>query len=241
MDERTTRRSPDSDHEHRPFDRIAGLYDLLLLPLEILIMRRHRRSALRRIRDHRRILEVGIGTGANMPYYLPPDEESGAVSDAGRSPTAGGSRRRMWDEFAGIDLSPRMLSAAQARAQQLGIDHHIDLHEMDVEDMGFPDDHFDCVVATCVFCSVRDPVRGLSEIRRVLRPGGEAVLLEHVRSGRWIPGRVMDGLNPLSVRLVGEHINRDPVRSARAAGLDIRLERDLVLDILKEIVAVKPV
>lgn len=217
-----------AEHPRPGYDRAAAVYDLLLFPLEILVMRRHRRALVDRIRGRRRILEVGIGTGLNLPHYLP------LLTQDDGTPAA-------WDDFTAIDLSPHMLDAARARAQRLGLDRHIRMQEMDVEDMCFPDEHFDCVVATCVFCSVRDPVGGFSEIHRVLRPGGEVVLLEHVRSRGMILGRAMDALNTLSSRLVGEHINRNPVRYARAAGLQILLERDLVLDILREIVACKPV
>ncbi len=222
------------------YDRAVRFYDLLLFPLEVLVMRRHRQALADRIRGHRRILEVGIGTGLNLPHYLALTTRTRGAAN-GRERSSAAHRAPAWDEFAAIDVNPRMLDAARANAQQLGLDRHIKMQEMDVEDMGFSDGYFDCVVATCVFCTVRDPVRGFSEIHRVLRPGGEVILLEHVRSKGAILGPAMDALNTLSKRLVGEHINRDPVPAARAAGLEICLQRDLALDILREIVAVKPI
>ena len=91
----------------------------------------------------------------------------------------------------------------------------------------------DAVVTACVFCSVPDPVLGLQEVRRVLRPDGKIVLLEHVRSRLPILGRIMDWLNPVSVRLQGANINRDTVGNVEKAGLHVRGVNNLLLDIVK--------
>lgn len=158
------------------------------------------------------ILEVGVGTGKNMPYYPP-----GACVTA-------------------IDFSPRMLERARRRAQSLGI--QLDLRLMDVQQLEFSDNRFDTVVATCVFCSVPDAVRGLREIYRVLRPGGQLLLLEHMRSELPLLGPVMDLFNPLAVGLTGANINRRTLDNVRAAGFRIASVQNLLLDIVRHIVAV---
>ncbi len=191
----------------RRYDRVALIYDLMEGPGGV--MNRWRRALWSRASG--RVLEVGVGTGRNMPYYPP-----------GVQVTA-------------IDFSPRMLERARKRAARLGLG--VDLRLMDAQQMDFPDGSFDTVVTTCVFCSVPDPVLGLREVRRVCRPDGQVLLLEHVRSRMPLVGELLDILNPITTLLIGVNINRDTVGNIRRAGLVIVEEKDLWLDILKEIVA----
>ncbi len=141
------------------------------------------------------ILEVGIGTGKNFPYYP--------------------SRAQV----TGIDLADQMVARARKHAQQLRKD--IDLREGDVQALDFPDNTFDTAAATMVFCSVPDPVLGLKELNRVVKPGGKILLLDHVRIDRPVIGRVMDWMNPLMVRVMGANINRRTVENVQRAGLEI--------------------
>ena len=175
------------------YNRIAPFYDRM----EKVSERRFRpwREKLWAAVPAGRVLEVGVGTGKNFAYY-----PRGAT-------------------MTGIDLSDRMLVQAKARAQQLGTT--IDLREMDAQALAFPDDDFDAAVATCVFCSVPDPVRGLHELARVVKPDGRIFLLDHVRIDRPIIGTLMDWLNPLIVRLWGANINRRTVENVKRAGLKI--------------------
>ncbi len=198
---------PETAATRRRYDRASTYYDVQVWPMELLGMKRFRRQLLARVSGPR-ILEVGVGTGVNLPDY-----KAGLDIDA-------------------IDLSPRMLARARRRA---GIQARVHLHEMDVQRLAFADASFNTVVATCVFCSVPDPVVGLKEVRRVLQPDGRAVLLEHVRPGGRL-GAIFDRLDPLVSR-AGPHINRRTVENVRAAGFTIELEQNLWSDILKLIVA----
>lgn len=191
---------------HR-YERAARFYDVQVWPMELFMLRRFRGRLMNMIQGPR-VLEVGVGTGVNLPDY-----PANLKVDA-------------------IDFSPRMLE--RARRRHTGAD--VTLHEMDVEQLAFPDATFDTVVSTCVFCSVPDPVLGLQEVRRVLRPTGRAVMLEHVRPGGRRLGPLFDRLDPL-ISLAGPHINRRTVENIRTAGLAIDTEENLLSDILKLIVA----
>jgi ubiquinone/menaquinone biosynthesis C-methylase UbiE len=158
-----------------------------------------------------RVLEVGVGTGINMPYYP------------------------VWMQITAIDLSTRMLERARHRALQLRVD--VDLREADVQALPFEDASFDSVVATCVFCSVPDPVLGLRGLRRVLVPGGQLLLLEHVLSERPVIRQLMHVINPVVVRMMGANINRETVENVRKAGFDNVQVQDLFLEIFKSISA----
>lgn len=92
---------------------------------------------------------------------------------------------------------------------------------MDVQCLDYPDNSFDTAVATFVFCSVPDPIRGLRELGRVVRPGGNIWLLERVKVDHPFGGAVQDFMNPLAVFLTGTNINRQTVQSARVAGLHV--------------------
>lgn len=195
------------------YQRIALLYDRM----ESLAEKRYSpwRKRLWSQVDGHSILEVGVGTGKNMPYY-PPDAEITA-----------------------IDLTPGMLERARKRAGALGLS--IDLRLGDVQALEFPDSSFDSVVATFVFCSVPDPLPGLREVMRVIRPGGKFLLLEHVRPRQPLLGTLMDLLNPLVVRMMGPNINRRTVDNVVLAGFNLESVEDLGSgDIFKLIVAHPP-
>ena len=106
----------------------------------------------------------------------------------------------------------------------------------DAEDLAFRDRAFDAVVATCVFCSVPDPLRGLREVRRVLKNGGEVLLLEHMRPSGWL-GVLFDLLDPIVNRVMGPHVNRRTLDTIREAGLIVVEERSVFSDWIKLIVA----
>lgn len=193
------------------YNRIAPIYDLMETIVERVAFRRWRRDLWTRVGGER-ILEVGVGTGKNVPYHPP-----GA-------------------QVIAIDISDGMLEQAAERARGLEVD--LSLVLMDAQHLGLPDDAFDAAVATFVFCSVPDPVRGLKEIGRVLKPGGRALLLEHVRVDVPIVGAIMDLLDPIVLRLIGPHINRRTVKNVKRAGLKIEQVNQLVMGgLVKTIVA----
>jgi ubiquinone/menaquinone biosynthesis C-methylase UbiE len=147
---------PDNRTRKR-YNRIAFLYDFMEAPLEWMRFSNWRKRLQAGIKGER-ALEVGVGTGKNLAYY-PEDVRISA-----------------------IDLSPRMLARARRKVAKSPLS--VDLQEMDVERLDFADHSFDTVFATFVFCSVPDPVMGLRELRRVCKPEGRLLLLEHMRPHR---------------------------------------------------------
>jgi len=97
------------------------------------------------------------------------------------------------------------------------------------------------VIATCVFCSVPDPVLGLRELHRVLAPGGQLLLIEHVLSHKPVVHTLMQVLNPVVVRMMGANINRETLTNIHVAGFEDLVVEDLLLDIFKRITARKEV
>jgi ubiquinone/menaquinone biosynthesis C-methylase UbiE len=192
------------------YQRLSAIYDLM----EGMAEARNRpwREKLWALVEGSRVLEVGVGTGKNMPCW-----------PQGMQMTA-------------IDLTPGMLEIAHRRANRLGLT--ADLGLGDAQALEFSDASFDAAVATFVFCSVPDPVLGLRELARVVRPGGQVLLLEHMRSANPLLGALMDFVNPLVVWLMGANINRRTVENVQAAGLQIESVEDLGMGgIFKLIVA----
>ena len=192
------------------YDRLAFCYDFLEAPMERIGFASWRPKILNRIRGGR-ILEVGVGTGKNLPYY-----PEGLTVDA-------------------IDISPRMLERARKRATLLNLS--VKFQEMDVQELTFPDKVFDTIFATFVFCSVPDPVKGLRELLRVCKPEGKLLLMEHMRPGNRVLGFLFDRFNPLVVRMMGANINRKTLDNIRNAGWRIHSEERLLSDIVRLIEA----
>lgn len=201
----TMKKRSEQNITKKRYDRLAFWYDYLEAPMEWIGFAAWRHRVLNRI-GGKRVLEVGVGTGKNLPYY-----PQGLRVDA-------------------IDISPRMLERAQKKASVLNL--AVRLQEMDVQELAFPDQFFDTVFATFVFCSVQDPVKGLRELRRVCKRDGRLLLLEHMRPGNPVPGFFFDRLNPMVVRMMGANINRKTMDNIRKAGWRILSEERLFSDIV---------
>jgi ubiquinone/menaquinone biosynthesis C-methylase UbiE len=204
------RKTSISNSVRRRYNRIAFLYDFMEIPLELLRFGSWRLKLRSRIKGNR-ALEVGVGTGKNLAYY------PGEV------------------EITAIDFSPRMLWRARKKAMRDNVD--AELLEMDAQQLAFSDDSFDTVFATFVFCSVPDPVAGLRELRRVCKPDGRLLLLEHMRPESSLAGIIFDLINPIVVRIVGANINRRTADNVRRAGWQIQLEEKLSSDVVRWIEA----
>lgn len=158
-----------------------------------------------------RVLFEAIGTGVDIQHFPP-----------GR-------------EIVAIDISDEMLLRARPRVERYR--GRLDLVRMDAQELAFADDSFDTAVTSCTMCSVPDPLRALREIRRVLRPGGQLLMFEHVRSRNRVLGLVLD-LMTLWTRLSGTEMSRDTLRNVELAGFDIGSVQSVYLDIIIAIRAV---
>ena len=183
---------PQQQQGHKWF---AAVYDRLMSSAE--------RSFMKGVREEiaggagGRVLELGAGTGANFAYY---------GVDA--------------DEIFAIEPDPYMLERARKRAAE--VPANIELHQVAAEELPFPDATFDFVIDTLVLCSVRDPRRALAEMKRVLKPGGELRLYEHVRYQNPIGALSQDIVTPVWRWFgAGCHPNRDTGRFLREAGFEI--------------------
>ena len=144
------------------------------------------------------VFELGCGGGFNQQLYDP----------------AGISR------FAGIDPNARLLDAARARAQASGLS--ADLRSGVGEDIPFADGTFDAVVCTYTLCSVSDQARVLAELRRVLKPGGRLLYLEHGRAPDPGVARWQRRIEPLWKNLAGNcHLTREIGAAIRGAGFEV--------------------
>jgi ubiquinone/menaquinone biosynthesis C-methylase UbiE len=180
------------------YGRIAPIYELLDLPLELLIFKKWRKEALSSLNG--KILEVGVGTGINMKYYPP------------------------CCSVPGIDNSKGMLENAREKAKDM---QNVTFILMDAESLGFSDHSFDYAVTTFVLCTISDPVKALTEMRRVLKPSGEMIALENMRSRNPIIARFEELTDPILFFLFGDHTTRHTVITIDEAGFIIKEAKKL--------------
>jgi len=172
----------------------AAAYDRLTRSAERNFLGAHR--AWLAARATGRVLDLGAGTGANFPHL------------------------RAHAEIIAAEPDPYMLERGRQRARTAG--RTVTFLPDTAESLSLETASVDAVLATLVLCTVEDPARALAEIRRVLRPGGSLLFLEHVRLEHSLWGRVQDAVTPLWRTLfAGCHPNRDTVTAIRQAGFDI--------------------
>jgi len=189
------------------FDGLSAIYDLGMLPLEWLIFRRLRRRTFPPLSGD--VLEVGTGTGVNLPLYRPEARVTGC------------------------DASEGMLAWAAHRRTRAPVS----LVQADGQRLPFPDGSFDVVAGSLIFCSVADPARGLAEARRVLRPSGRLVLLEHTR-GNGLGAWLTDVFHPVWRSWSREcHLNRETAQSVAEAGFQVQRVEQHALGIVRVIEA----
>jgi ubiquinone/menaquinone biosynthesis C-methylase UbiE len=181
-----TRREVAEQCGHPWFAAVLDLGMRWLEPIRVLVVPEARGS----------VLEVGIGTGLNVPLY-------GEI-----------------DELIGVDPDPYMLARAQNRVRSTDPAFPVELHLTSADPLPFEEGRFDTVVVTFTLCTIPDPVAALAEVRRVLRPGGRLLFVEHARAVQPAVAFVQDALTPLWRRLFGGcRLNRPAVELVRGSGL----------------------
>jgi phosphatidylethanolamine/phosphatidyl-N-methylethanolamine N-methyltransferase len=164
----------ENDFVENVYEKIAKVYDLTFGPT----LHPGRLVALEGmgIKPGDRILEVGVGTGINAPLYP----------------------RNC--HVTGVDFSPKMLAKARERVEGEGIGN-VRLLEMDAAKLSFPDNSFDIVYAPYVISVVSDPVQVVREMRRVCRPGGKFIVLNHFKSPNRLLAKMERAISPFTVHI----------------------------------------
>ena len=162
-----------------------------------------------------RVLEVAVGTGRNFDFY------SRGVG------------------ITGVDLSPDMLDIARRHATDLDLE--VDLRVAAAEALPYEDDSFDTAVCTLSLCTIPDPAASIAEMKRVLRPGGQLLLLDHIGSSWWPIWAAQRLIEQLTIRTAGEHMTRRQLPLVEAAGFDIVETQRLKAGTVERVAARKPV
>ena len=190
------------------FDQFANGYDRFLWPLEQLIFAQVRRQLIPKAGGN--VLELAVGTGVNLPLYQP-----GTC-------------------VIGIDSSWEMIQSAQGRKSE----KCTAILQSDAARLPFPTNHFDTIISTLLYCSLDEPAKTLAEIRRVLRPDGCLLMMEHVRGKSPIMGILTDLVNipwPAITRTC--HFNRRPTEDLSQAGFTILAQERQAMSIVQTIIA----
>lgn len=187
------------------YDKFAKDYDRAFAPLEKRFLSRWREETLSYLPENARILEIGAGTGLNFRFYPP-------------CRTAAAS-----------EISFKMLEFAREKNE------FIHLVQADAESLPFAESSFDAAFATLVFCSIPNPENAFKELRRIVKPNGKIVLLEHIRP-KGLPGYFFDFMNIFTVALFEDHFNRQTAQIAEKSGLKILEVKEKAFGIVNLIV-----
>lgn len=197
---------------HRYWDKQSRHYDPAMRFMDRVLFGDSRSWACSRASGE--TLEVAIGTGLNLPVY--PAEVT----------------------LTGIDLSEPMLDLARDRAAELG--RSVRLLQGNAHTLPFDDACFDTVVCTFGLCAIPDVDAALAEMRRVLRPGGRLILVDHIESTSRIARGVQRLLEVATVPMGGEHFLRRPSVKVRALGFDVEQVERFKAGLVERLVARKP-
>lgn len=197
---------------HRYWDKHSADYDKPMQQMDRWVFGDSRQWACGKARGN--VLEVAIGTGLNLALY---------PADAA---------------LTGIDLSERMLDGARDRAGTLGLD--VTLRQADAHALPFDHGVFDTVVCTFGLCAIPDIDRAVAEMRRVLRPGGGLILVDHVASTSVLARGVQRVLETVTIPVGGEHFRRRPHDNVLAAGFEVEQAERFTLGVVERLVARKP-
>lgn len=197
----------------KQYDRIARFYDILDFPWEVLRYKELRKNLWKTVEG--RVLDAGAGTGRNSEYY-PPQAQVVAC-----------------------DISREMLTIARERAHSCGRD--VPLIQMDVLHLGFPDNSFDAVVSTFLFCVLPDPLqpRALKEISRVCRPEGKILLLEYTYSRKFWRRLWMTVLSPYVEWAYSARFDRKTREHIQEGGFHLLEDRFVAADVVR-LLTVRP-
>lgn len=196
----------------KKYNRAAALYNILEWPIEKIFYQRWRKDLLKSVRGN--VLEIGVGTGKNLPFY-----------------------NYTKCNLTAVDISKGMLNKAKKLAQKKNFPVKF---KLTTTDLPFEDNTFDYIVCTFVLCSVPEQKEVLQQMKRVLKPQGTILFLEHVLSKNKFFAFIERLHNPITKWLLGVSINRDTIASIREIGLKITKEQNLALkDIFKRIEVTK--
>lgn len=183
------------------YSRYSSFYDLLFE--KIFSEGRDASIDLLELKPGDRVLEVGVGTGLTLPLYPP------------------------YVQVLGIDISGKMLEKAHEKVDKLGL-KNVSLLEMDAQRMSFDDDEFDCVTACYVVSTAPNPMKVVSEIKRVCKRGGRIVFINHFKSKNRLLAKVEDAINGFC-KHIGFHTNLELETLLEASELKISRERPVNL------------
>lgn len=170
-------------------------YNLFMYPLEKSVLHQFRKSSV--TGSSGRVLEVGVGTGVNTRYM---DKEK-------------------IDTLTAVDISIRKTTVKSLKKKF----EEIQFFEGSVEELPFESSSFDTILFTLVFCSVQDPEKGLSEIKRVLKDSGKLIFIEHVRPNGHKMRKIADKANNYWNSMSnGCNINRETLKTIEEAGFTIK-------------------
>ena len=198
-----------TERQRRVWDKRAPMYDRSMGLMEKLLFGDGRAWVCSQASGE--VLEVAVGTGRNLPFYPQ------------------GIR------LTGLELSEAMLTIARRRAEELS--QEVELLQGDAQALPFPDATFDTVVCTFSLCSIPDDRKAVAEMKRVLRPGGRLLLIDHVPSTTRLLRDIQWLLEQVTVRLEGEHMLRRPLQHVQAEGFEIERAERLKAGIVERVLA----